>query len=86
MSTTTPRRPLNEVASLGGDMFDRKVRPGLQPEDDGKFVAVDVITGDLEMDEDDYTAVTRLRARSPADNIWLMRVGYPAAYRIGVIR
>ncbi len=51
-------------------------------EDDGKFVALDVQTGDYEVDEDDYAAVSRLRARNPAAQVWLSRVGQPAAYRM----
>jgi hypothetical protein len=62
----TTQRSLDELAALGGDIFDRHVRPTLRPEDDGKFVAIDVETGEYEMDADDYTAVTRLRARKPA--------------------
>ena len=45
MPTTKPRRSLDELAALGGDIFDRQVRPALRPEDDGKFVAIDVETG-----------------------------------------
>ena len=82
----TAKRTLDEVARLGGDIFDRQVRPALQPEDDGKFVAIDVETGDYEMDADDYAAVARLRSRKPAADVWLMRAGYPATYRMGVIR
>jgi hypothetical protein len=82
----TTKRTLDELASLGGDIFDRKVGPALRPEDDGKFIAIDVETGDYEIDEDDYAAVARLLARSPAADIWLMRAGYRAAYRIGVAR
>jgi hypothetical protein len=54
----------------------------LRPEHDGKFVALDVQTGDYEVDEDDYAAVSRLRARNPAAEVWLSRVGQPAAYRM----
>jgi hypothetical protein len=86
MSTTKPRRPLNELARLGEEIFDRQVRRALRPEDTGKFVAIDVESGDYEMDEDDSQAAVRLRSRKPAADIWMMRAGYPAAYRIGVIR
>jgi hypothetical protein len=82
----TTKRSLDELAVLGGDIFDRQVRPALRPEDDGKFVAIDVETGEYEMDEDDYTAVTRLRARKPAADVWLMQAGYPTTYRIGEVR
>jgi len=71
-----------EIARLGVDMYDRHVRPALRPEDDGRFVAVDVGTGDYVIDEDDYKAVMRLRDRKPSAEIWLGRIGQPAAYRL----
>jgi len=86
MPTTNIPRTLDELARLGGDLFDQKVRQTLRPEDDGKFVAIDVVTGDFEMDEDDYAAVACLRARRPAAEVWLIRAGYPTTYRMGVVR
>ena len=82
MPTIQPRRTLDELAALGGDIFDRQVRPALRPEDKGKFVAIDVETGDYEMDEDDYAAVTRLRSRKPAADVWLTRAGFRTAYKM----
>ncbi len=86
MPTTKPRRTLDELAALGGDIFERQVQPTLRPEDDGKFVAIDVETGDFEIDEDDYAVIARLRARKPAADVWLMRAGSPTTYRIGAVR
>jgi len=80
------KHTLDELAALGGEIFDRKVRPMLRPEDEGKFVAIDVESGDFEIDEDDYAVISRLRSRKPAAEVWLMRAGYPAAYRIGAVR
>jgi hypothetical protein len=82
MPSTEPRHSADELAQLGKEIFDRQVRPVLRPEDDGKFVAIDVETGDYEMDEDDYAAVARLRSRKPAADIWLMCAGYPTTCRI----
>ncbi len=62
MPATEPRRTPEELARLGAEAFDRHVGPTLRPEDDGKFVAIDIVTGDHEMDKDDYAAVMRLRA------------------------
>ena len=86
MLTTKPKRTLDELASLGQEIFDRHVRPSLRPVDDGKFVAIDVESGAYEIDEDDYTAVMRLRSRQPTADIWLLQAGYPTTYRMGVIR
>ena len=84
MNNTEPRRrPLAELGRLGDAIYDQQIRPSRQPEDKGKFVAVDVDTGEYEMDEDDYTAVMRLRGRMPAADMWLIRVGYPTTCRIG---
>ena len=86
MTALDSQRTPEELARLGAEILDRRVRPMLRPDDDGKFVAIDVGTGDFELDDDDYTAVARLRTRSPQAEIWLGRVGAPAAYRIGRCR
>jgi hypothetical protein len=83
MTALDSRRTPEELARLGAEILDRRVRPMLRPEDDGKFVAIDIGTGDFELDGDDFTAVARLRSRRPEAEIWLGRVGEPAAYRMG---
>ncbi len=83
MPAIDSRRSPEELARFGAEVFDRRVRPALRPEDDNKFVAIDVGSGDYEIDQDDYTAVVRLRARQPAAEVWLERAGQPAAYRLG---
>jgi hypothetical protein len=75
-----PRQSPEELARLGAEVYDCHVRPLLGPDDDDKFVAVDVETGDYELDEDDYAAVIRLRTRRPSAEIWLERVGHAAPY------
>lgn len=82
MSPTKSPRPLEELARLGNEAFDRQILPVLRPEDEGKFFAIDIGTDDYEIDEDDYTAVTRLKKRHPSAEIWLGQVGQPAAYRM----
>lgn len=86
MSKNEPHRSPEEVDRLGPEVFDRRVRPWLRHEDHGKFVAVDIGSGDYELDDDDYTAVKRLRDRRPSADVWLGRVGEPAAYRMRAVR
>lgn len=73
---------LDELAQLGDGIMQKTVSPKLSAEDDGKFVAIDVLTGEYEVDEDDYIAVTRLRARQPAADIWLACAGFPTTCRL----
>lgn len=82
MPTAEPRRSLQEAARLGREMYDRHVRPQLQPEDNDKFVAVNIETGEYELDAHDHTALKRLRSRSPVGEIWLGRVGHPTAHKM----
>jgi len=77
---------LDELAKLGDEIFERQIKHSLRPEDEGKFIAIDVDTGDYEINNDDYAAITTLLSRKPVADAWLMRAGYPAAYRIGEFR
>ena len=82
MPVIESHRTAEELARLGAEAFDRRVRPTLRPEDDGKFVAIDVVTGEHEVDGDDYAAVMRLRARLPSADVWLACVGQPTSCRL----
>ncbi len=75
-----------EVARLGKEIYARVVIPELRPEDHGKFVVVDVVSGDYEIDADDYTASKRLRERRTAGEFWMMMAGFPTAYRFAGVR
>jgi len=72
-----------ELARIGDEILHRKVEPKLGPGARGLFVAIDVADEDFEIDADDHAAVTRLLARKPSAEIWLARVGWSAACRIG---
>ena len=81
MPAAEPRRSLDKRARLGHDTYDRLVRPHLRPEHDGLFVALDIDTGDYEIDEKDHQAFTRLGTRNPGAEMWLMMAGRATAYR-----
>lgn len=83
MSPRQPRYGKEEFARRGDEIYDRDVRPRVEAENKGKFVAVDIETGAWEMDTDALAASERLIARVPDVQTWLVRVGYPYAHRIG---
>ena len=68
MPATESRRSPEELARLAAEVYDRQVRPKLRPEDDGTILAIDISTGDYELD-DYYAAVTRLRNRNPSAEV-----------------
>jgi hypothetical protein len=67
----------DEVAQLGDEIFDRVVAPRTTPQEGHLFVAIDVETGDFEIDRSELTAAHRVRARNPGAQLWLRRVGAP---------
>ena len=69
----------DEVARLGHARYTGDILPRLRSEDHGKFVAVDVATGDYEIDADENAAGMRLVARCPLERIWMECVGGSAA-------
>lgn len=72
-----------EFVRRGEDYYDRFLRDELEPEHKGKFVALDIETGEYEMDADEMAAIDRARARMPGKVFYILRVGYPAAHRLG---
>ena len=83
MATLGARYTREEFAKRGQTIFDREIAGAVRPEDDGKFVAIDIDSEDFELDKDDYAATERLLVRHPDAQIWLIRIGDEAAYRIG---
>lgn len=82
MNITTPSYSNEEIARLGAEI-QRNVESTLPPADDGKFIAIDILTSQFEIDSSDYAAVSRLETRCPNGQLWLGRVGQPATYRMG---
>ena len=83
MAALEPRYSKTEFARRGQAIYERDIRPQVKAVDEGKFVAIDIETGAYEMDRDDYAATERLLVRHPNAQIWLLRVGHRAAYRLG---
>jgi hypothetical protein len=72
-----------DFAHRGDTAFERSVRPQLTPEDDGRFVAIDIETNEFEIDDEELTACDRLLARLPQAQIWMVRVGSRFVHRFG---
>lgn len=69
------KREREEIARRGDEIYVSRVRPHLAPEDEGKYVLIDIESGDHEMDRDEVAASDRLLARHPAAQVWMVQVG-----------
>jgi hypothetical protein len=72
-----------EIARRGDEIYDREILPRLSSEDQGKFVAIDIETGDYALAADELAACDVLRSRLSDPQIWLRKVGSRYLYRFG---
>jgi hypothetical protein len=80
---TTRRYPKEEFGRRGDAIYEEKILPLLKPRDRGKYVAIDIETGEYEISKSDLASCRRLRARIPDAQIYGVRVGYPAVHIFG---
>ena len=71
-----------DIASVGRALFREEIEPKVEATQKGKFVVIDVNSGDYEIADDDLTATLRLTSRRPDAITWAERIGYPAQYFI----
>lgn len=72
-----------EAWQLAIDIYDRVIKPQLSKEHIGLYLAIDVDSAEYELDKDDRTACDRLYERCHNAQPFLLRVGYPAADKLG---
>ena len=79
-----PTRPTEEIARLGKEMYERDIRPKVEADHVGKYVAIDIETGDWAIASCDREALERLRVQSPgAIDVLMERAGYRALRSFG---
>ncbi|MCY3952984.1 MAG: hypothetical protein OXG69_10650 [bacterium] len=78
------RRPKEETARLGDEIYRRDIRAQVEAGHDGEYIAIDVDSERWAVAESELAASDSLRAQCPdAVDVWLLRVGYRAVASIG---
>ena len=78
----TPDAILAEEERIAEETYARVIGPSLKPEDAGKYIAIDIGSGDFEIDANDFAATGRFLARRLGARLWLMRTGPSAACKL----
>lgn len=86
MTASPPRHSSEETGRRGREIYESAVRPAAEAAHQGEFAAIDIETGEYELDSDDYSATEKLLARRPDAQLWLVRVGHVATYRTVISR
>lgn len=73
----------SETATRAHEIYDATIRAQVEATHHGEFVAIDVDSGDWEVDKDLLLASDRLRERRPQARSFIVRAGYRAAVSMG---
>lgn len=79
-----PRRPREETAQLGKEIYERDIRHQVEADHFGEVVAIDVDSRRWAIADGEIAAADRLREKHPgAVNVLCERVGYRALRSFG---
>ena len=80
---TTPKYSKDEVCDRGEEIYEERIKALVEPQQNGKFIVIDIESGDYEVDEKMLVTSRRLRERRPDPVRYGAKVGCKFAYRIG---
>lgn len=83
MTIAQPRYSKEEFARRGDEIYESQVRQQVEEGNYGKIVAIDIETGDFEVDRSETAACDRLEIRCPDAQIWIVRIGSRHVRRFG---
>lgn len=81
---TNPTLSREEISQRGKEIYQQRIRAHIETaENIGKIIAIDLDTGEYEIDQDLLAACNRLQEKQPDAVTWAERIGYDAVYAIG---
>jgi len=81
MGTTRPTA--KEIVERGQAIYELQIRPRVEREHFGKYLVIDIDTGEYEIDTDHLAASNRAAAKHPDAPLFAMRIGHRAGGRLG---
>ena len=73
-----------DICARGQRLYDERLRDQLEPQHNGKYVVLDVETGEYELDANHLAASDRAWAKHPGASLFAVRVGYGYLARLGL--
>lgn len=73
----------DQVASLAQAQYETKIRATVEKDHAGEYLVMDITSGQFVVGPDRMAVSNEARRRFPGGTRFLMRIGHPAAIRIG---
>lgn len=77
-----PRYTSDEIERRGQALY-AQIRATVEPDQRGKFIVIDIETGEYELDVTELAALQRAKVKNPDAALYMLRIGYSTAYRLG---
>jgi hypothetical protein len=79
----TYEKDIREIVRRGEELYGAQIRPLVERDGLGKYVSIDIETGEWDMADDLLTTTDRLHAKHPGALLYSTRVGYPGLAKLG---
>jgi hypothetical protein len=83
MAVRQRRYSKEEIARRGQELYESGIRQQVEAGNDGKIVAIDIETGEFEVDENVVPATNRLFECHPDAQPWVIRIGHRSVDHFG---
>ena len=70
----------NQLAEVGQQLYEKRLRDKLEPRHKGKIIAIEVESGDYFIGKNLNEASLKAKQKHPNNVFYFVRVGYPAVY------
>ena len=78
-----PSHNRKPIAAKAHAIYDAELRHKVEPYESGKFLSLDVDTGDYEIHSSNVIASNRLHDRRPGARVFTFKIGYSTMGRFG---
>lgn len=83
MTPAQPRYGAQETVRRAEELYAQRIRPQVEAQHRGRYIAIDIETGEYEVGDDYHAAARSLLARKPSAALGALRIGYATVGRIG---
>lgn len=73
----------SEVGEKAQQLYESKIRPLVESTNLGRYIVIDVNSGDYDIGDDYLAPTDNLLGRHPDAALYTLRIGYPTVGRIG---
>ena len=79
----TNQNNFSELTTLGMKFYEEKLKPLLEPDHKGEFIAIEPYLEKYEIDKDKVQVMLKARKEMPNSKFYFRKIGFKFAHKIG---